>query len=82
MSNPELSSKLLHLLPEAPAPPQLPAAGPQQRGGPAHAVDLHRPPAHGQCRAWNEGYPKVHENITITEKAPTRHYAEHALTPW
>ena len=23
-------------------------------------------------RAWNEGYPKVREDFTITEKAPTR----------
>ena len=22
-------------------------------------------------RAWNDGYPKVHKNFTITEKAPT-----------
>ena len=24
-----------------------------------------------QGRAWNEGYPKVREDFTITEKAPT-----------
>ena len=48
------------------------------------------------ARAWDEGYPKVCENFTITEKAPIRnfswlkaftlktplrHYAKRALTP-
>ena len=31
-------------------------------------------------RAANEGYAKVREDFTITEKAPTRHYAKPALT--
>ena len=43
------------------------------------------------ARASNEGYLKVREDFTITEKAPTstftfktllRHYAKRALTPW
>ena len=42
-----------------------------------------------QDRAWNEGYLKIVEDFTITEKAPTsaftfktllRHYAKQALT--
>ena len=28
-----------------------------------------------QDRAWNEGYPKIPEDFTITEKAPTRAFS-------
>ena len=64
-------------------PPGSPGGGggrlPHHRGGQRRGEEeVERPRDPG--RASNEGYPKLREDFTITEKAPTR--PKQALTPW
>ena len=46
------------------------AVGVVAHDGVAQPVAVHPAMWHA-VRAWNEGYPKVHEDFTITEKTPT-----------